>query len=78
VLSDYSRHSMGGQQDEKSCTLTTPEYSMYLHPTLELLLRLVAAWKCPPHFAVATESPILHSLAQGQSDESNFRWVSNW
>src|SRR5579863_6788312 len=38
-------------QDEKSCTLTARKYSMYVRPTTEPLLRLVAAEKCTSHLA---------------------------
>ena len=34
---------VSGPQDEKSCTLTAREPSMYVRPTTEPLLRLVAA-----------------------------------
>jgi hypothetical protein len=42
---------LSGLLDEKSCTLTVREYSMYVRPTTEPLLRLVAAEKCTPHLA---------------------------
>jgi hypothetical protein len=42
---------VSGPQDEKSCTLTAREPSMYVRPTTEPLLRLVAAEKCTPHLA---------------------------
>jgi hypothetical protein len=48
------------QKDEKSCTLTAPEYSMYLRPTLELLQLLVDARNALPILA-SQSSHISHS-----------------